>query len=268
MSSGILKQFPYLVAEGGCVGPVVHNAVVPCIGPQESFNPLNYGTDLQVWLDATDTSTLSFNGSNVSQWDDKSGNGNHASQGVTAQQPLYVADGLNGKPALEFTLDGLEISDDASLDYADGITMFAVVAYPDASSGSANNALLIHKWVGGNEYSMQSTGHTSTPKMAGFGGQFVANVTHPDTIVADTGYVYHARYGDGDKMQIARNGGSETASGANVTIQNTTSDIIIGNRYNGEVSSRVSEILIYGEDLSAADIAAINAGLMNKYGVS
>lgn len=42
-----------------------------------------------LWLDASDNSTITLNGSNVSQWNDKSGNGYHVSQQAVAKQPPY-----------------------------------------------------------------------------------------------------------------------------------------------------------------------------------
>jgi hypothetical protein len=60
---------------------------------------------LALWLDAADASTITLNGSTVSQWNDKSGNNRHASQATAANQPTYSATGLNGKPTLTF--DGL-----------------------------------------------------------------------------------------------------------------------------------------------------------------
>lgn len=60
-------------------------------------------TSLVLWLDAEDTSTLVFNGSTVSQWNDKSGNGNHVSNATASTQPTYLATGYNGKPTLRFT---------------------------------------------------------------------------------------------------------------------------------------------------------------------
>lgn len=38
----------------------------------------------------------------VSQWDDNSGRGNHATQGTALKQPLYIPDALKGRPALGF----------------------------------------------------------------------------------------------------------------------------------------------------------------------
>lgn len=54
-----------------------------------------------VWLDAADAATITLNGSNVSQWRDKSGNNRHASQSTASWQPLFVSNVSNGLPALQ-----------------------------------------------------------------------------------------------------------------------------------------------------------------------
>lgn len=59
-------------------------------------------TSLALWLDADDAGTITLNGSNVSQWSDKSGNARHAVQATAAYQPLYSAAGFNGKPTVRF----------------------------------------------------------------------------------------------------------------------------------------------------------------------
>ncbi|HEY3321932.1 MAG TPA: autotransporter-associated beta strand repeat-containing protein, partial [Planctomycetota bacterium] len=56
-----------------------------------------------VWLDATDAASVGVAlGSPVSQWSDKSGGARHFSQGVAANQPIYTANAIFGKPALRF----------------------------------------------------------------------------------------------------------------------------------------------------------------------
>ena len=61
-----------------------------------------------LWLDADDASTITESGGSVSQWDDKSGNNNHADQVTGSQQPQT---GLN-------TIGGLNvIAFDGSNDY-------------------------------------------------------------------------------------------------------------------------------------------------------
>jgi hypothetical protein len=52
------------------------------------LNPLDIG-GLGLWLDAADAGSVVLSGSNVSQWSDKSGNGNHAIQPTSANQPAY-----------------------------------------------------------------------------------------------------------------------------------------------------------------------------------
>lgn len=66
------------------------------------WTPDALSADLALWLDAEDTSSITLNGSTVSQWDDKSGNNRHAVQGSAALQPIYTTNGLNGKPVLSF----------------------------------------------------------------------------------------------------------------------------------------------------------------------
>lgn len=74
------------------------------------FDPRRLG-DLIVWLDAGDTSTL-FDattggslpaaGGGVGRWEDKSGRGNHATQGTANNRPVRRASLFAGRDALEF----------------------------------------------------------------------------------------------------------------------------------------------------------------------
>ena len=67
-------------------------------GGPKLWRPTEISTAL--WLDAEDTSTITLNGSTVSQWADKSGNGRNATQATGVNQPTYNATGLNSKPTL------------------------------------------------------------------------------------------------------------------------------------------------------------------------
>lgn len=55
-----------------------------------------------VWLDAADSNSLTFSGSNVSQWRDKSVNGINASQATASNQPVYQSNSINGLPSIQF----------------------------------------------------------------------------------------------------------------------------------------------------------------------
>jgi len=75
------------------------------------WTPANITTAL--WLDADDASTVILNGSTVSRWDDKSGNGRNAVQNTAANQPIYTLAGQNGRSVLTF---------DGSDDFMDVVT--------------------------------------------------------------------------------------------------------------------------------------------------
>ena len=66
---------------------------------RDEFTPIQL-SGLNLWLDATDYTTLTFNSGNISQWRDKSGSGRHASQGTASAQPEYLATGLGGRPTI------------------------------------------------------------------------------------------------------------------------------------------------------------------------
>lgn len=55
-----------------------------------------------MWLDADDPSTVIPNGTTASQWSDKSGNTRNGTQGTTGNQPLIVANAMNGRSILRF----------------------------------------------------------------------------------------------------------------------------------------------------------------------
>ena len=56
---------------------------------------------LTLWLDAADLSTLTVGASGVDAWRDKSGNARDAT--TTVRRPAFLANALNGRPAVNFT---------------------------------------------------------------------------------------------------------------------------------------------------------------------
>ena len=88
--------------------------------------PVTNGLVLQ--LDANAIEGLSDNDS-IAQWDDLSGNDNHATQSTESYKPLYKTNILNGKPVVRF--DGgddlFNIGDSTSLSSIDEISVFAVI---------------------------------------------------------------------------------------------------------------------------------------------
>ena len=65
---------------------------------------------LTLWLDAADSSSITHSSNAVSQWSDKSGNGNHATQSTSANQPVLTSSGLQ----FDGTNDGFTLTNDIS----------------------------------------------------------------------------------------------------------------------------------------------------------
>ena len=66
-----------------------------------SFKPSDL-SDLELWLDAKDESSVTHSSNAVSQWSDKSGNNKHVTQGTAASKPTFSTNGLNSMPTLSF----------------------------------------------------------------------------------------------------------------------------------------------------------------------
>jgi hypothetical protein len=88
--------------------------------------------DTVTWFDAADVSTIVTAGGAVSQWDDKSGNGNHAVQSGGLQQPAHDAD------AQAIVFDGNDIMQVTNDPYKN-LQNFAVLAVGKWNATSANN---------------------------------------------------------------------------------------------------------------------------------
>jgi hypothetical protein len=57
------------------------------VAKNSRWTPADLGPALALWLDASDAATLTLEGSAVSEWRDKSGNGRHVGQALAASRP-------------------------------------------------------------------------------------------------------------------------------------------------------------------------------------
>jgi hypothetical protein len=166
-------------------------------------------TGLALWLDAADSSTITLNGTDVSQWDDKSGNGNHVSNATAATQPPYLATGWNGKPTLSFTQSGLEFL------FKDGVSNFA--ANEDFTIASAfeflqayNNWDMIAGW---RSVPNSNSGTSGVPVLQGMGTS--QQIGYHNTDQQDTRIKVDVTTRLGKKIAtISRSGGIDGSGGA------------------------------------------------------
>ena len=99
----------------------------------DPVSPADY-SNLKLWLDAADSSTITKDGSNkVSLWNDKSGNSFNLSQSTSGSQPTY--DPTNSK--VTFSSDSLSAT---APTLSQPLTFFTVLEY----SGSNTNGQYVH----------------------------------------------------------------------------------------------------------------------------
>ena len=120
-------------------GPITGGPAAVAAAPAAPWTPADLGASLALWFDADDASTITLNGSDVSQWNDKSGNARHASQATASFQPTYLTAGFNGKPTLQTDgNDVLELGVTSLGRNVDGITAAIVGVHPAVLSFLSN----------------------------------------------------------------------------------------------------------------------------------
>lgn len=237
------------------------------------FNPKSIA-GLKVWLDAASLSSLTFNGSTVSQVSDLSGNGYHATQGTANNQPTYQAAGFNSKPTLSFDTTDSLLSSATVADYfltpATSPTMVLVMAcyMPTvASSGGvvfgsdaqANGRVYFNSHLSGTSTTFDTVNASGGRLL--FAGQSDTGWTAPHIMTV---------YRIGATMSVRRNGveigGKTNASG---NFASTTAKLQIGKCDTaGANNMYMSECVVYAAALSALQIATIERGLGKKWGVT
>jgi hypothetical protein len=112
------------------------------------------------WYDASDASTITESGGNVTNWADKSGNGVNLFQTTVGDQPSLVAAGINGLNVIEFANRTEDLDSVANID----ATWVAIVLQYNGASPAFSTALGSESSSGGDNYTIQYRGdQTTTP---------------------------------------------------------------------------------------------------------
>jgi hypothetical protein len=109
---------------------------------------------LRLWLDAQDGATINTSAGRITQWTDKSGNNNHATQGTIDRQPTYTGT-INGFSAIRMNdgstpalSDGMDIASSLNLT-ARPYTVFSIDSYWDAPFGGRTLQGVDANWLTG-----------------------------------------------------------------------------------------------------------------------
>jgi hypothetical protein len=213
------------------------------------FSPAQL-SGLVLWLRADLGITL--NGGNVSAWADQSGLGNHITQGTASLQPLFVASGPNGKPAIrpDGADDFLKGTFTLSQPYTvfmpfKWLTLTASGAQDVAFDGSTANAFVVVD---------------NGPRTAIFAGSTLSYAAIPE----NGAYVIFG-FGVNGASSFIRSAGSQVASGA--AGGNNPGGLTLGALTGGTRAGNFEtpEIIIYNRIPSAGEIAAIENYLKIRY---
>jgi len=185
------------------------------------WSPAEITTEL--WLDASDYSTITESGGSVDQWDDKSGNDRHVSQGTNPKKPTYSATGFDGgtKPSIAFdggdTLNRSSITGTAAGEWS----VFAVIDdqsvdgydYLFTTFGTTEQRFMLG--TGGPQYNNQADGNADAGATFVAGEQQVAyeattdaRVWRDGTQIAGAAYTYTATDANGN-WAVGSRGGSD-----------------------------------------------------------
>ena len=226
---------------------------------------------LKLWL-AGNRSPFTLNSGNVSQWDDISGSGNHATQATATLQPAYVASGINGLPGIkgDGTDDLLEISNTFNNDHLFDATVKSVFAvFRTGSTTQSNKRVFIGQqgsssrlglFLGVN-YTTLYTYRTNAPGTAFLTDGSIAN------LAINTNYIMVLRQnGASIKGYLNSLTPTATASDGSTSAETSTASTNIG---GPGTNITISEIIVTsGADPSDAQIALTQTYLANKYGVT
>jgi len=242
------------------------------MGP--TFNPKSI-SGLKVWLDVSNYASITFNGSAVSQINDLSGNGFHATQSTGSLQPLYQATGFNGRPCVAFNASATQklVSSSTIANYFNTPTtnpQFTIVAawyQPTKSNGGAlafgSDSQSAGRVFFNNFFAGGATGYFDTVNASG--GRMSMTLTESNY----TSPLIFTAYRNGATMAVRRNGTVDatktTASGNYAT---TTAKLSLGGADGSGGASYLAEALVYAAGLSSTDLASAEKYLGAKWGVT
>ena len=221
------------------------------------FSPLDLSPVL--WFDASDASTITQSAGAVSQWDDKSGNALHATQGTGSNQPTFNTDELVFTGTHWLNLPDLS----AYFNGSQNRTIFVVGEVDTVSSdegffslgpNTTGNKFPIMTNLGALRLEITGSGATTSLSMSVDTYAIIALKLDGTTLGDCTYYL---------------NGTSEAVTGANTintdaSNTNSIGRVALGDKLNGAIR----EIIAFDSALSDADLNQVGNYLENKWALT
>lgn len=219
--------------------------------------------DLGLWLDASDASTFTLNGSTVSEWRDKSGNGKHAAQATAADQPTYATNVVNGRSAVVF---------DGSSDHMAGpavfsalpCTLFMSVLFPSTKQ----IGMLFNQYSGTTDTVALYRGHSATDGVRLFNGANLTSVALPSN---NTWHLIGFEAGTTSANSRLFINGVVDATGNAGTNSPAQGGYYLARWAGGTPAytpATIGEVVAYKRSLSTAEATAVQGYLGRRWGVA
>jgi hypothetical protein len=242
---------------------------------------------LQLWLDASDSSTLfdgtiggslvTSDGAAVARWVDKSGNGRNLIQATANARPLLKTGIKNGRNIISFdgTNDALGILGANITNNVSIITMFAVVRSTKALSGSVYQPVINQSIGSSNNNSRSSIYLTNTIEAGGRrldadSYQFVktSTLSTGEWVIAGSIHNYGAATLSAFKNGIGTNRvqGFQTSGNTSATNSQT---VTVGGTSNPteKLRGEIAEVIIYNTGITTNQRQAVETYLNNKWAI-
>lgn len=227
-------------------------------GDPGGFSPADLA-GLQLWLDASDASTITESSGSISEWRDKSGNANHAAQATGTAQPAIAEASLNGLNTVDLGATStafmtLAAAVDLGQSASSGTSTVYFVA---ETSGNPNDSVLAsganNNWyvgLGSDQVMYRTSGNFDTHSIASASGYRLISATRDGASVSV--------WAEG--VASANNPRSKSGS---ITIQRLGRRLSATKSYFG----KVAEVIIYNSAHDDSTRQQVEAYLLEKWGL-
>ena len=235
----------YLAVKWGISGslPAGHPSLPP------SFLPTNV-SGCSLWLDASDASTLTLSGSNVTAWRDKTG---LTTLSLTGTSPTYVSNQVRFNSSGRFQ---------GAYTMTTQTTMFAVYS---TTNTTTNARLVTGDGINGygNVHAPVGTDNDLFVYTGGGPGYYT-------TLTPQTGLRMYTIGFNGSNTAVWRNGSSATMAGTAANATATGSNIAIGASVNGDNPwiGELSELIFFNTALTTSNRQQVEGYLAWKWGLT
>jgi hypothetical protein len=225
-------------------------------------------SNLALWLDASDSASVTTVSGNVSQWSDKSGNANHVTQSTSGSRPPYQTSQVNGLNAIYF--GGLSATHRLirSSFSVSAPSVFTVFRMASGFNASDEYAKVIFDTISGNRCVLAVESGSPVFNRNDVSG---SKATTASALANNRAYV-SACVSDETGHQIWLNGvkGTDATAGTagfnGISIGNLRGDpdpVAAGYSHYGHIC----EVIVYSSKKTDAERAGIEAYLTKKWGI-